>query len=127
MNLAIGKRGKLWLLAGVPMVLCMVFIVALSFQMPFARSTPEEEAEKLQPDMTVDDVKVLLQKNLIYSGPVGGNKLCIRFEEPNSVLFPTGGVTVTFNPSGRIKEIETVSFSKDANNIWYHWKRQLGL
>jgi len=120
---AIGKRGKLLLVAGVPVALLLVASLYLAFH----KDALQADFDKLRVGMTASEVDKILMESGLINDVSSGDLRCWRtdYREPDSFLIPSGSVVVVFDPQKGL--IDKSVHRPGMDDIWNHWKRQLGL
>lgn len=126
MKIVLGKRGKLWLLVGIPIIVCL----AISIYSVFSNGDLQARYDKVQMGMTWVEVdKILWQTG--YPEPPG-HSTGIRYKAPESWWVPGGVIHVLLDDQNRV--IHKRVYHPGAHDIlrrlrerWTHWLWLLGI
>jgi len=121
MKLALGKRGKLLLLVGTP----VVFVLACSLYLAFHKGTIEVGFDAIQVGMECKEVETILNERMIPTPTLvahGRYRMYTTPEEPSD-LIPGTEIEVIFDDEGKLmgKSVHPTLFE-----CWNNWKRRLG-
>lgn len=138
MKLALGKRGKLWLVVGVMMMFATAVALFIIFYQPDL-----QHFDRIRVGMTKTEANKVLNGRLIdrkvmsrfeYFGPIyvctlrASNDYTVTVAEPNSAFLPGRTLLLVFNDlDGEERVVEKEIRWPSMQTIWSHWKRRLGL